>query len=72
VADVYDAMASDRAYRKRLLEEVVVETITQGAGIDFDEKVVEAFLSAYERGEFGPKHDAFSSDTVGDESRLEL
>jgi len=72
VADVYDAMASDRAYRKRLLEEVVVETITQGAGIDFDEKVVEAFLSAYERGELGPKHDAFSSDTFGDESRLEL
>jgi response regulator RpfG family c-di-GMP phosphodiesterase len=70
VADVYDAMASDRAYRKRLLEEVVLETIRQGAGIDFDREVVEAFLSVHERGEVGPKYDASRSDSVSDEYRL--
>ena len=69
VADVYDAMASDRAYRKRLLEEVVLETITQGAGIDFDREVVEAFLSLHERGKLGPKHEASCSDASCNESR---
>jgi len=52
VADVYDAMASDRAYRKRLADEVVLETIREGAGVDFDGEVVETFLSLYETGEF--------------------
>jgi HD-GYP domain-containing protein (c-di-GMP phosphodiesterase class II) len=70
VADVYDAMASDRAYRKRLLEEVVLETITQGAGIDFDREVVEAFLSLHERGKLGPKHEASGSDASCNECRL--
>jgi response regulator RpfG family c-di-GMP phosphodiesterase len=51
VADVYDAMASDRAYRKKLADEVVLETIRQGAGVDFDGEVVEAFLTLYERGQ---------------------
>jgi len=50
VADVYDAMASDRAYRKRLAEEVVVDTIHQGAGTQFDEEVVDAFSTLYEKG----------------------
>ncbi|MBW1739577.1 MAG: response regulator [Deltaproteobacteria bacterium] len=44
VADVYDAMASDRAYRKRLPDEVVIRTIKQNAGSQFDKQVVDAFL----------------------------
>lgn len=72
VADVYDAMASDRAYRKRLADEVVLETIRQSAGTQFDGEVVEAFLGLREKGELGHKRDPVSSDSVRNESRLDL
>ncbi len=72
VADVYDAMASDRAYRKKLADEVVLDTIQQNAGTQFDRDVVEAFLALCERGELGRKHDAVSSGTARNESRLDL
>jgi HD-GYP domain-containing protein (c-di-GMP phosphodiesterase class II) len=60
VADVYDAMASDRAYRKKLADEVVLETIRQGANVDFDGEVVEVFLELYERGGLESHSDAVS------------
>jgi response regulator RpfG family c-di-GMP phosphodiesterase len=60
VADVYDAMASDRAYRKRLADEVVLKTIREGAGVDFDGEVVEAFLSLYEKGELSTEGEAIA------------
>jgi HD-GYP domain-containing protein (c-di-GMP phosphodiesterase class II) len=69
VADVYDAMASDRAYRKRLPEEVVLDTIKNGAGVDFDGKVVDAFLSLHQKGELEPEDYALHSETVLNESR---
>ena len=53
VADVYDAMASDRAYRKKLDDEIVCETIKKGAGTQFDEEVVGAFLRIWEKGKAG-------------------
>jgi putative nucleotidyltransferase with HDIG domain len=45
VADVYDAVASDRPYRQGWVEEKAITLITDNAGKDFDPKVVEAFLS---------------------------
>jgi len=72
VADVHDAMASDRAYRKRLAGEVVLETIRQNAGTQFDGEVVKAFLGLWEKGELQRKHDSASSDIVRNESRLDL
>ncbi len=72
VADTYDAMASDRAYRKRLSDEVVLRTIKQGAAAQFDREVVEAFLALYEKGELARKHDAACSNTTHNESRLDL
>ncbi len=50
VADVYDAMASDRAYRKRMEEEVILKIINEGAGTQFDPDVVAAFLEVYNQG----------------------
>jgi len=50
VADVYDAMASDRAYRKKMEESVILKIIREGAGTQFDPKVVDAFLKAHEEG----------------------
>jgi len=44
VCDVFDAMASDRPYRKSIAKATVLETIQQGAGKQFDPTVVEAFL----------------------------
>jgi response regulator RpfG family c-di-GMP phosphodiesterase len=64
VADVFDAMASDRAYRKRLADEIVLETIREGAGVDFDGEVVEAFLSLYEKGELSTEGDTIAQTPV--------
>jgi putative nucleotidyltransferase with HDIG domain len=50
VADVYDAMASDRAYRKRMEEALILKIIHEGAGTQFDPQVVEAFETVYEQG----------------------
>ena len=44
VADAYDAMTSDRAYRKGMPHEKAIEIITSGAGTQWDAQCVEAFL----------------------------
>lgn len=44
VADTYDAMTSDRAYRKGLPDKVAREEIIRYANIMYDPNVVEAFL----------------------------
>jgi putative nucleotidyltransferase with HDIG domain len=50
VADVYDAMASDRSYRKKMQDEVIVRIINEGRGTQFDPDVVAAFNDAYRAG----------------------
>ena len=45
VADVYDAMTSDRPYRRALSHEVALSEIIRGSGSQFDARVVEAFLA---------------------------
>jgi response regulator RpfG family c-di-GMP phosphodiesterase len=45
VADAYDAMTSDRAYRKGMPHEKAIEILKSGAGTQWDAKVVETFLS---------------------------
>ena len=44
VVDVYDALTSDRPYRKAWDEEKALEHVRERAGKHFDPKVVEAFL----------------------------
>jgi len=44
VADSYDAMASDRAYRKKMDKSVVLDIIVKNSGTQFDPEVVEVFL----------------------------
>ncbi len=46
VADVYDAVVSDRPYRQGWIEKKAVEMITGESGKHFDPKIVDAFLSA--------------------------
>ncbi len=44
IIDAYDAMTSDRPYRKSLSKETAIEEIKKGAGNQFDPNVVNAFL----------------------------
>ncbi|HEX3031783.1 MAG TPA: HD-GYP domain-containing protein [Bacillota bacterium] len=47
VADTFDAMTSDRVYRKGLSHEVALKELRQVAGTQLDARVVEGFLAAY-------------------------
>lgn len=47
VADTYDAMTADRAYRKGLAPEVAYKELMDFAGRQFDPKLVEIFLDAH-------------------------
>lgn len=51
VADVYDALTSDRPYRKAMSPFEVREIILKGAGKEFDPQVVRAFELAFNKGE---------------------
>lgn len=51
VADVYDALTSDRSYRKRMEAKTAVQIIKEKAGTQFDEKIVDTFLRLYKQGE---------------------
>jgi putative nucleotidyltransferase with HDIG domain len=44
LADVYDALGSDRAYRAAMAEHEIVETMIRGSGKLFDPAVVDVFL----------------------------
>ena len=44
VADAYDAMASDRSYRKALPQDVVRKEILEGKGSQFDPKIADIML----------------------------
>ena len=43
VADVYDALVSERSYKKAFTHEQAYNIITQGSGMQFDPQVVAAF-----------------------------
>jgi putative nucleotidyltransferase with HDIG domain len=51
VADVYDAMTSDRPYRKAITPLDAKEIIVKGAGTEFDPMVVRAFSIAFGAGQ---------------------
>ncbi|MEW5920367.1 MAG: HD domain-containing phosphohydrolase, partial [Bacillota bacterium] len=44
VADAYDAMTSNRPYRRAHTAEEAIEELRRGTGRQFDPRVVEAFL----------------------------
>jgi putative nucleotidyltransferase with HDIG domain len=50
VADVYDALASDRTYRKKMDEAQILEIIEKGKGSFFDPDVVDTFINVYRTG----------------------
>jgi len=51
VADTYDAITTKRSYKSALSKEEAAREIKKNAGKQFDRRVVNAFLKAYEKGE---------------------
>ena len=51
VADAFDAMTSNRHYRKALSHETALNELQACSGQQFDPHVVDAFFAAYSRGE---------------------
>jgi HD-GYP domain-containing protein (c-di-GMP phosphodiesterase class II) len=51
VADTYDAMTTDRPYRKAMEEAAAIEELKRCSGTQFDRGVVEAFIQAFQKGE---------------------
>lgn len=54
VADTFDAMTTDRPYRKAMSSETAFEELRKNSGIQFDKDVVEAFIRGYKEMEFVP------------------
>jgi HD-GYP domain-containing protein (c-di-GMP phosphodiesterase class II) len=48
IADAYDAMTSDRAYRRALTHEVAIGEIERCAGTQFDPELSDAFVKLIE------------------------
>jgi putative nucleotidyltransferase with HDIG domain len=55
VADVFDAMTSDRPYRKAIPTDEVLAHLREGSGIIYDANCVAALIEAYELGEIVPQ-----------------
>lgn len=53
VADAFDAITSDRPYRKKKGAEEAVNEIKECSDMQFDPLVVKAFLNAYKKGKIG-------------------
>ena len=70
VADVYDALVSDRPYRPGWKREAAIDLITQNASSHHDPLVVKAFLSLVSQGtldqvsEHPVYHDSFDLETI--------
>jgi len=61
VCDAFDAMSSDRPYRKALSVEQAMEELVRFKGSQFDERVVETMLRLYHQGNFDSMRDMRSA-----------
>jgi HD-GYP domain-containing protein (c-di-GMP phosphodiesterase class II) len=51
VADAYDAMSSDRAYRPALAPDKIIEQLRKFSGSQFSPRVAEVFIDMIKNGE---------------------
>ena len=52
VADAWDAMTSDRPYRKAMKTNIAIDEIKRSIGTQFNPVVAKAFLELYDRNNF--------------------
>ena len=52
VSDTFDAMTTDRPYRKGLSDQVAIDELKRCSGTQFDPVVVSAFIKAHGSGDF--------------------
>ncbi|MDI3534646.1 MAG: hypothetical protein PWQ82_1011 [Thermosediminibacterales bacterium] len=55
VADVFDALTSDRPYRRAMSRDEALKLIKEKSGVEFDPEVVEALLRVIKKGEIFEK-----------------
>ena len=55
LADCYDAMTSNRVYRKRLTDEEVIEELSRCSGTQFDPALTEIFIRLIKKGSLKPE-----------------
>jgi len=77
VADVFEAVTSERPYRHPMAVEEAVEVVLGGSGTQFDAEVVAAFVEAYDAGLITWQEDTraiydSSSESVGAQSEQRL
>ena len=53
LVDHYEALGTDRPYRKAWPKDKILLYITENSGIIYDPQVVKTFFKLYERGEIG-------------------
>lgn len=53
IVDAYDAMSSDRAYRKALSRDVIRRELNRGRGTQFDPQMIDVFLELLDAGALG-------------------
>ena len=56
VVDAFDAMITDRPYRKGMPIEKAIHELKRNRGSQFDPKVVDALVALYEEGKLKPAH----------------
>ena len=61
VADAFDAMTTDRSYRKALSRVVALNTMIAKAGSQFDPDAIEAFMELIEIDDFQPRQNGESA-----------
>jgi putative two-component system response regulator len=64
IADVYDALITDRPYRKGLSHEKAVEIILGGRGSQFDPQLIDAFGEVH--GKFHAIAEQFADTSVNE------
>lgn len=62
IADAYDAMNSDRVYRKALAKNVIREQLEKGRGTQFDPDYVDVFLKLFDEGKLRIDNDAEAAE----------
>jgi response regulator RpfG family c-di-GMP phosphodiesterase len=54
VADVFDALTTDRAYRQKMPDDVAVKIIKENDGSQFDPEIVAVFVDLHNKGKLKP------------------